>query len=101
MIANDIKKNKGFRIYVVNAPRILLSYQLLREVYSFLLESNIVARYSFVHSGSSADETELESIRTKIEKENDIEIPFSQIGATLSVEGIVKMINIAKEQNLL
>ncbi len=100
MIANDIKKNKGFRVYVMNAPRIMLSYQLLREVYSFLLESNIIARYSFVHSGSGADETELEQIRTKVNEENDIQIPFSQIGATLNVEGIIKMINTAKEQNL-
>ena len=101
MVARDIQKNPNeFRLYVVNAPRILLSYQLLREVYSFLLESNIIARYSFVHSGSSADETELENIRTRIEKENDIEIPFSQIGATLNVEGITTIINKAKQQNL-
>lgn len=101
MVARDIQKHPNqFRLYVVNAPRIMLSYQLLREVYSFLLESNIIARYSFVHSGSSADETELENIRTKIEKENDIEIPFSQIGATLNVEGITTIINKAKQQNL-
>ena len=101
MIARDIQKHPNqFRIYVVNAPRIMLSYQLLREVYSFLLDAKITARYSFVHSGSGADETEMELIRTRINDENDTEIPFSQIGATLNVEGITTMINKAKEQNL-
>lgn len=101
MIARDIQKHpKQFRLYVVNAPRIMLSYQLLREVYSFLLELNIVARYSFVHSGSKADETELEQIRTRVNEENGFKIEYSDIGATLNVEGIVTMINKAKEQNL-
>jgi superfamily II DNA or RNA helicase len=100
MIANDIKKNSGFRVYVMNAPRILLSYQLLKEVYSFLLESNITARYSFVHSGTKADETELENIRTKINEENGFKIGYSDIGATLNVMGIISMINKAKEQDL-
>ena len=101
MVARDIQKHPNrFRLYVVNAPRIMLSYQLLREVYSFLLDAKITARYSFVHSGSGADETEMEQIRTRINEENDTEIPFSQIGATLNVEGITTMINKAKEQNL-
>jgi len=42
----------------------------------------------------------MELIRTRINEENDTEIPFSQIGATLNVEGITTMINKAKEQNL-
>jgi len=101
MIARDIQKNKNqFRLYVVNAPRILLSYQLLREVYSFLLESNIVARYSFVHSGTKADETELENIRLTINEENGFKIGYSDIGATLNVEGIVSKIETARQQNL-
>jgi superfamily II DNA or RNA helicase len=100
MVANDIKKHSGFRIYVVNAPRIMLSYQLLREVYSFLLEANITARYSFVHSGTKADETELENIRIRINNENGFNIDYSDIGATLNVEGIVSMMRKAKEQDL-
>lgn len=100
MIANDIKKHSGFHIYIMNAPRIMLSYQLLKEVYQFLLEANITARYSFVHSGTKADETELEKIRTEINEENGFEIPYSDIGATINVEGIAKIIRIAKEQNL-
>ena len=61
ILANDILNNKGmFRIYVVNAPRILLSYQLLKEFYSFLLMTGIEARYMFVHSGGKVNEKELE-----------------------------------------
>jgi superfamily II DNA or RNA helicase len=100
MIANDIKKNSGFRIYILNAPRIMLSYQLLKEVYSWILECGITARYSFVHSGTKADETELEKVRTEINEKNDFDIPYSDIGATISVDGIIRKIRIAKEQNL-
>ena len=46
IIAIDIIRNNGkFGIYVVNAPRILLSFQLLKEVYDFLLRNKIECRY--------------------------------------------------------
>ena len=36
IVAKDIvNRNSKFGIYVVNCPRILLSYQLLKEVFSF------------------------------------------------------------------
>jgi superfamily II DNA or RNA helicase len=56
VIAKEIQKNKGkFGTYVINAPRIMLSYQLLKEVYSFLVYAGIDARYMSVHSGGSND----------------------------------------------
>ena len=95
MIADDIAKNPNqFRMYVVNAPRILLSYQLLKEVYGFLMNLNIEARYMFVHSGGMADEKELELVR------KNSEVPFSQIGASINTFEIRSMMNKAKEQNL-
>ena len=95
MIADDIVKNIGqFRMYVVNAPRILLSYQLLKEVYGFLINLNIEARYMFVHSGGATDEKELELVR----KNSDV--PFSQIGASISTDNIRLMMEKANEQNL-
>ena len=100
IIANDIIMNPfQFRIYVVNAPRIMLSYQLLKEVYSFLTKNGIEARYMFVHSGGKTDESELENIRiaSNIDGNN---IPFSEIGSGTSVEGIKEMMNKAKEQSL-
>ena len=94
ILAYNIKNNKESNIYVVNAPRILLSYQLLKETYNFLTRSNIEARYMFVHSGSSIDEQELEEIRI------NSNIPYSQIISTTKIDNIVEMINKASAQNL-
>ena len=42
VIAKEILKNKGkFGIYVINAPRIMLSYQLLKEVMTINLSYNL------------------------------------------------------------
>ena len=95
MIANDISQNPGqFRMYVVNAPRIMLSYQLLKEVYGFLVGLDIEARYMFVHSGGKTDEKELELVR------KDSTIPFSEIGSSISTFQINSMMKKAKKQNL-
>ena len=95
MIADDITKNPNqFRMYVVNAPRIILSYQLLKEVYGFLIGLNIEARYMFVHSGGTTNERELELVR------KNSTIPFSEIGSSISTIEIRNMMNKAKAQNL-
>ena len=100
IIANDIVMNPGqFRMYVVNAPRILLTYQLLREVYGFLVSYGIEARYMFVHSGGKSDEKELEEMRIQANVEG-YDIPFSEIGSGTSTSSIREMIFKAKEQDL-
>ena len=100
IIANDIMLNPNqFRMYVVNAPRILLTYQLLKEIYGFLVENNIEARYMFVHSGRKADEKELEEIRTQANAEG-ANIPFSEIISGTSTTVIKEMIDKSKEQSL-
>lgn len=100
IIANDILMNPGqFRMYVINSPRILLSYQLLKEVYGFLVSAGIEARYSFVHSGGKTDESELEEMRIQANVEG-YDIPFSEIGSGTSIDGIKDMMNKAKEQDL-
>lgn len=100
IIANDILMNPGqFRMYVVNAPRILLTYQLLKEVYGFLVSSGIEARYSFVHSGGKTDESELEEMRIEANVEGH-SIPFSEIGSGTSIGGIKDMMYKAKVQEL-
>lgn len=100
IIANDISMNSNqFRIYVVNAPRILLTYQLLKETYSFLTSNGIEARYMFVHSGGTTDESELEEIR--IEANSDgYNIPFSEIESTTNIQNIKEMMNKSKRQDL-
>ena len=99
IIADDIIKNGDFQMYVVNAPRIVLTYQLLKEVYGFLTDAKIEARYMFVHSGGKINEKELEDIRIKANLDG-ANIPFSEIGSGTNVNDIREMINKAKIQNL-
>lgn len=99
IIADDIIKSGGFKMYVVNAPRIVLTYQLLKEVYGFLTEAKIEARYMFVHSGGKGDEKELEDIRTKANLDG-IKIPFAEIPSCTSVKEIKEMMGKAKAQDL-
>lgn len=80
IIAKEILKNKGkFGVYVINAPRIMLSYQLLKEVYSFLTYAGIHARYMSVHSGGNVDLQDLESIRIDANLNEGTNIQFAQI----------------------
>lgn len=99
IIADDIIKNGNFQMYVVNAPRIVLTYQLLKEVYGFLADAKIEARYMFVHSGGKINEKELEDIRIKANLDG-ANIPFSEIGSGTNITDIREMILKAKKQNL-
>ena len=79
-IAKEIMLNKNkFGIYVINAPRIMLSYQLLKEVYSFLIAAGIDARYMSVHSGGSSDKEELEEIRKDANLNDGYNIKYAEI----------------------
>lgn len=100
IVANDIILNPGqFRMYVINAPRILLTYQLLKEIYGFLVSAGIESRYMFVHSGGKVDEAELEEMRIQANVDG-YNIPFSEIGSGTSINSIREMIFKAKEQDL-
>ena len=78
LIEKFIGKTKQFKMFVVNAPRIILTYQLLNEIYTYMVERGIECRYHFVHSGSPLDISEMEQLRILTD------IPFSQIGSTTS-----------------
>ena len=93
VIAEDIKNNPGFRMYVVNAPRIMLSFQLLDEVAGFMLKNGIDARYMAIHSGKVG---KLEEIK-KLQDEGGFE--NSEIFNTTSPKEISLMITKAKEEN--
>ena len=99
IIADDIIKNRNFQMYIVNAPRIVLTYQLLKEIYSFLVDAKIEARYMFVHSGGKTNEKDLEDIRIKANLDG-ANIPFSEIGSGTSKSDIQNMMFKAKTQNL-
>ncbi len=80
VISKEILKNKGkFGVYVINAPRIMLSYQLLKEVYTFLMNAGIDARYMSVHSGGQVDLQDLEKIREDANYNEGTNIQFAQI----------------------
>lgn len=80
VIAKEILENSGrFGIYVINSPRIMLSYQLLKEVYSFLTYSGIDARYMSVHSGGDIDQQDLEVIRIDANSNEGTNISFAEI----------------------
>lgn len=102
VIANDIIQHPNeFRLYVVNAPRIMLSYQLLKDIYTHLTENNIECRYMCVHSGGQADMEDLEKIRLESNQENDGEdIPFAQIESGTSSQKIRDMIIKSRNLNL-
>ena len=92
IIADDIIKNPGFRMYVVNAPRIMLSFQLLEEVFKFNVSNGVDARYMAVHSGGM-DQRDLDRFRSQ----TDIE--YSLIESTTSPQGIADIIQKARNQN--
>jgi superfamily II DNA or RNA helicase len=100
-IAKEILLNKGkFGIYVINAPRIMLSYQLLKEVYSFLTIAGIDARYMSVHSGGSSDKEELEEIRKDANLNDGHNIKYAEIESGTSTILIKEFTEKAKSQNL-
>lgn len=92
VIADDILKNPGFRMYIVNAPRIMLSFQLLEEVFKFNVSNGVDARYMAVHSGGM-DQRDLDRFRAQ----TDIE--YSQIVSSTSPNEVSDMIQKAKDQN--
>lgn len=98
-IASDIQNNQNqFRMYVINAPRILLTYQLLKDVFSFLIDLNIHARYMFVHSGGSTNMRELDELRIQANVDG-ANIPFSEIPSGTNSETISDMMRKAKEDD--
>lgn len=97
---NILMNDKKFEMYVINAPRIMLSYQLLREVYSFLVKFGLETRYMCVHSGGQTDIRELEEIRADANKNLEDNVPYSDIANGTSTEIIKEMIQKASSQKL-
>ena len=81
-----------FRMYVVNAPRIILTYQLLREVYGFMVSRGIECRYHFTHSGTPVDESDLEDMRIQSNLDGN-DIPFNEIDSSTSSTRLTDTIN--------
>ena len=93
IIEKDINNNRNqFRMYVVNAPRIILTYQLLREVYGYMASHGIECRYHFTHSGSPIDERDLEYMRIQSNLDGN-NIPFSDIDSSTSSTRLTETID--------
>ena len=88
-----------FRMYVVNAPRIILTYQLLREVYGFMVSRGIECRYHFTHSGTPVDERDLEDMRIQSNLDGN-NIPFSEIDSSTSSTRLTDTIDKCIELNV-
>ncbi len=78
----------------------MLSYQLLKEVYSFLMYAGIDARYMSVHSGGQNDLEDLERIRIDANYNEGTNIQFAQIENGTSPTLIKDFVDSAKSGNI-
>jgi len=94
IIEKFIGSTNQFKMFVVNGPRIILTYQLLKEIYTYMVSKGIECRYHFVHSGSPLDISDLEQLRILTD------IPFSQIGSTTSSIELTKVMEETRELSI-
>ena len=100
IIERDILKHPNqFRMYVVNAPRIILTYQLHKDIDIYLTSKGIECLYHFVHSGSSLDIDELEKIRIQANVDG-YKIPHSGINSTTNSKELTQVMKNARELNI-
>lgn len=93
-LAKQIEKTDGFDVYVVLAPRIMLSFQLLVEYQKTMYSKNINAKYLCVHSGGSTEENEDMAM---LRLQNNID--YSHIKSTTSSSDIKDEIRKSKKEN--
>lgn len=94
IIEKFIGTTNQFKMFVVNGPRIILTYQLLKEIYTYMISRGIECRYHFVHSGSPLDISDLEQLRILTD------IPFSQIGSTTSSIELTKVMEETRDLSI-
>ena len=99
IIARELRLNKGFNIYLINAPRIILTYQLLKEVYKYMVQEKLEARYHFLHSGRGEDVNDLEQIRINTDTD-DIKLPYSDIDCSTSIKPLTEIIKNSNQLDL-
>jgi superfamily II DNA or RNA helicase len=92
-LIQDIQENPGHRVFLILAPRIVLSFQLMKEYYKDLNEIGIACWYAGLHSGGSVDINEFEEERSQ-------DIAFQNIEVTTSSLVLRDEIEKAKNQDL-
>jgi superfamily II DNA or RNA helicase len=93
MLLEDQKVNPGHKVYMVLAPRIVLSYQLLKEYFIDFNDAGVKFWYSGLHSGGSVEIKEFEQAR-------DGDLDFQHIVVTTSGVALKEEIEKAKSQDL-
>jgi hypothetical protein len=93
-LANRITEKNEFSVYVVIAPRIMLSHQLLSENKKIMYPRGINARYLCVHSGGKSDDnSDMEILRLQ----NNIE--YSEVSSTTSEKEIKNFVTKVRKEN--
>ena len=93
IIIEDIKKNPGHQVYLVLAPRIVLSYQLMKEYFKDINDAGIQCWYAGVHSGGKTDINEFEEARNG-------DIDFQDIQVTTNSSTLREEISKSQRRNL-
>lgn len=93
IIIEDIKKNPGHQVYLVLAPRIVLSYQLMKEYFKDINDAGIQCWYAGVHSGGKTDINEFEEARNG-------DIDFQDIQVTTNSSTLREEIAKSQRRNL-
>jgi superfamily II DNA or RNA helicase len=93
ILLKDSAKKKGHRVYLVLAPRIVLSYQLLKEYFTDFNNAKAKFWYAGLHSGGSVEIREFEEFR-------DGDIEFQDIIVTTSSNDIRIEIDKARDLDL-
>lgn len=93
IIMTDYQKNPGHKVYLVLAPRIVLSYQLLKEYFIDFNSAGLKFWYAGLHSGGSVEIKEFEEAR-------DGDLEFQNIVVTTSSGAIKEEVEKAKVQDL-
>lgn len=93
ILMKDAKKTKGHRVYMILAPRIVLSYQLMKEYFKDFNEAGIECWYTGLHSGRTVDIKEFEEHRNG-------DIQFQNIQVTTSSSVLAEEIQKAKDRNI-
>jgi len=93
MLLEDQKNNPGHKVYMVLAPRIVLSYQLLKEYFIDFNDAGKKFWYAGLHSGGPIEIKEFEQAR-------DGDLDFQHIVVTTSGVALKEEIQKAKDQDL-
>lgn len=93
-ILDHVKRSPGFGVYLVMSPRIILSYQLMRDYYEDFNRENLEFWYAGLHSGRlDSSAAEFEALRSK-------DIAYQHIISTTSSAELSEEIEKARKRGI-